>query len=118
MKNITETVSHYVNGWNEKTPEAVKAEFIKCLDAGITYTDKNTALVNGIDDFIKLVMSSHEKVTGRTFSVLTTPEYFDHYCYYTWGINIPGKGEFAGHDYFEYNEEGLITRIIGFVPAL
>jgi hypothetical protein len=117
MKNITETVSRYVAAWDEKTPETVKAALLQCCAAEITYTDKQTPVIKGIDALVNLIMASHEKVPGRTFSVLTPPEYFDHHCYYSWGINIPGKGELAGRDYIEYNDENRITRIIGFLPV-
>lgn len=118
MKTIKETAERYTNAWNEKTAAAVKAAFVQVLADDITYQDVNTPLVTGIDAFVDLVMSSHEKVPGRTFSLLTDPEYFDHHCYYSWSINIPGIGEFAGRDYAAYNDENKITKIIGFVPTL
>jgi len=118
MENIKETVERYTDAWNKKTAEEVKAAFAQVLADTITYQDKNTPLVTGIDAFVDLVMSSHEKIPGRTFSLLTEPEYFQHHCYYSWGINIPGLGEFEGRDYAEYNDEHKLTQIIGFVPTL
>ncbi|AOM79363.1 nuclear transport factor 2 family protein [Pedobacter steynii] len=118
MKNMKETVERYTSAWNKKTAAEVKAAFAQIFADEITYQDKQTPLVKGIDAFVDLVMSSHEKVPGRTFSLLTEPEYFDHHCYYSWCINIPGHGEFAGSDYAEYNEENKMTKIIGFVPTL
>lgn len=117
MENMKETVQRYVNGWNEKTHEAVKAAFVQCCADGITYKDKNTPMLKGIDALVTLVMQSHDIVPGRVFSVLTQPEYFDRSCYYTWGISIPGSGELSGRDYVEYNDENQITAIIGFLPA-
>ena len=118
MKTLKETVERYTNAWNEKTAAEVKVAFTQILVDEITYQDKNTPLVTGIDAFVNLVMSSHEKAPGRTFSLLTEPEYFNHHCYYEWSINIPGKGVFTGRDYVEYNNENKMTTIIGFVPTL
>jgi len=118
MKNMKETIERYTSAWNEKTAAEVKVAFAQILADEITYQDRQTPLVTGIDAFVDLVMSSHEMVPGRTFSLLTEPEYFDHHCFYSWSINIPGKGEFAGRDYAEYNDENKITTIIGFVPTL
>lgn len=118
MENMKETAERYTSAWNEKTAEEVKNAFATVLADEITYQDKNTPLVTGIDAFVDLVMSSHEKVPGRTFSLLTEPEYFDGHCYYKWSINIPDIGEFAGRDYVEYNDENKMTKIIGFVPSL
>ena len=114
---MEETVSRYVGAWDKKTPETIKAALLQCCDPGITYTDKQTPLFSGIEALASLIMTSYEKVPGRTFSVLTTPEYFDHKCHYSWGIHIPERGDLAGWDYLEYNEENLITRIVGFLPA-
>ena len=118
MKNMKETVQRYTSAWNEKTAAEVKGVFTQILADEITYQDRQTPLVTGIDAFVELVMSSHEQVPGRTFALLTEPEYFDHHCYYSWSISIPDKGEFAGRDYAEYNNENKITKIIGFVPSL
>jgi hypothetical protein len=117
MKNITENVEKYVNAWDEKTSETVKAALQQCCVPEITYTDQQTPILNGIDALTSLIMASHEKFPGRTFKVLTAPQYFDHNCYYSWGVNFPGKGELAGRDYIVYNDKNLITRIVGFLPV-
>lgn len=118
MENMKETIERYTAAWNEKTAADVKAAFAQILAEGFSYQDKNTPLVTGIDAFVDLVMSSHEKVPGRTFSLLAEPEYFNHHCYYSWSINIPGHGEFTGNDYAEYNDENKLVKIVGFVPNL
>jgi len=118
MKNMKETAERYTSAWNEKTAAEVKVAFADSVADEITYQDKNTPLVTGIDAFVDLVMSSHEKMPGRSFALLTEPEYFDGHCYYAWSINIPGHGEFEGRDYVEYNAENKMTKIIGFVPNL
>ena len=119
MNKVTteETVRHYVGAWDEKTPETIKAALSRCCAPEINYTDRQTPQFSGIDALTSLIMASYEKVPGRTFSVLTTPECFDNKCHYNWGIHIPGTGDLAGWDYLEYNNENLITRIVGFIPA-
>lgn len=117
MENLTETISRYVSAWNEKTAADVKAAIEQCCIEGITYTDKQTPLITGIDNLVSLIMSSYEIFPGRTFSLLTAPEYFDHHCYYTWGVNIPGIGDRAGRDYITYNDDNKITTLVGFLPA-
>ena len=121
---MTNTIDLYLSAWDEKTPEAVKAAFLECCSPKITYTDRNAStytddpahLVQGIDQLTSLVMGSLDKVPGRTFSLLTTPQYFDGHCHYSWGLHISGQEVMAGWDYIQYNEENLITRIIGFLP--
>ena len=121
---MTDTISRYVSAWNEKTPEAVKAAFSECCAPEMTYTDKNartytpdqTPIIKGIEELTALVMASYAKEPGRTFSMITTPQYFDSHCHYSWGLHVPGKDTAAGWDYIRYNDENLITEIIGFLP--
>ena len=122
---MTETISRYVGAWNTKTSEEIKNVFMECCASDVTYTDKNastytsdySSVLNGIDQLTALVISSHAKVPGRTFSLLSNPEYFDGHCHYSWGLQIPGMDEKAGWDYIQYNEDNLITHIIGFLPG-
>lgn len=114
---MKETINRYASAWNEPTAETIKAGFVACCSPGLVYTDKTTPEITGIDALVALAMESHRKVSGRTFSVETDPEYFDGHCYYAWGIHIPGAGMLTGHDYVQYDADGLITRIIGFLPV-
>jgi len=124
MKNIKEILDYYLSAWNAETPDAVKAHFLKCCTPEITYTDRNAStytddpehLVRGIDQFTDLVMGSHAKIPGRTFSILSLPQYFEGHCHYSWGLHIPGQEVLVGWDYFQYNDENQITKIIGFLP--
>jgi hypothetical protein len=117
MKNIEENIRNYVAAWNETTPEAISSAFEQCCSQDITYTDKNTPKFSGISQLTSLVMSAHEKFPGITFSVLTEPECFDGQAYYSWGVHFPDGVDRAGRDYMEYNEDQLITRIVGFLPV-
>ncbi|WP_443947105.1 nuclear transport factor 2 family protein [Pedobacter sp. AW1-32] len=115
---MKETVERYTSAWNQKTAEEVKTAFLQILSEEITYQDRQTPLITGIDAFVDLVMSSHEKVPGRRFSLPGEPEYFNQHCYYAWTIDIPGVGQFEGKDYVQYNDENKMTVIVGFVPNL
>lgn len=117
MKNITEIVQRYVSGWNEPTHEAVKAAFKECCINDVTYKDKKTPILYGIDALVDLVMESYQLFPGRTFSILIQPEYFDGSCHYSWGAHVPATGHVAGWDYLEYNDDNQITAIVGFLPA-
>lgn len=118
MENMEQMISRYAGAWDEQTPEAVKAAFEQCCAPEITYTDRNTKRITGIDALTDLVMASHALFPGRTFAVLSTPEYFDGQCHYKWGVNLPGIGQKEGWDFMEYDEQNKITRIVGFVPVL
>ncbi len=91
---------------------------MRCLNPEIVYTDKNVGEIPGIDGLLAMVLGSYEKVPGRTFSLHGSLESFDIHGVYDWEIQIPGSGNFAGTDYVHFDEAGLMTRIIGFVPTL
>jgi len=99
MKNMTDTINRYASAWNEMTTEAVTAAFAECCAPDVIYTDENartytekqTTLIEGIDQLTALVMGSHAKVPGRTFSLLTTPQYFDGHCHYSLGAAHTGQ---------------------------
>ncbi|MBB6130817.1 nuclear transport factor 2 family protein [Mucilaginibacter lappiensis] len=124
MKNITDKISRYLSAWNEKTTESVKAAFLECCAPEITFTDREVStytddpdrLIKGIDELTDLVIASVAKIPSYTFSILTTPQYFDGHGLYSWGLQIPGQEVKVGWDYFQYNAENMITSIVGFLP--
>ena len=117
-KNVETSVSLYLDGWNAKTAADVKEKFMQCLAPDVTYTDTNTPKLTGIDRIVDLVMQSYDKVPGRSFDLPATPEFFANQGRYRWVINIPGQGAHDGMDFFEYNDDNLITRLVGFLTPL
>jgi len=118
MKNLQENINQYVGAWNKKSEEEIRYDLEQSCAAQITYTDKNVTMTVGIDALMKLVISSHKMIPGRIFSVFDHVESFDNHATFRWGLNIPEKGDFLGRDYLQYDENNLITKIIGFVPSL
>ncbi|WP_316825427.1 hypothetical protein [Pedobacter miscanthi] len=116
MKNIDETIRTYVKAWNQTYVKEIKAVFQEVCNSQVTFTDRVTPEITGIEQLAQLVIETHEKVPGMTFSVLTEPEYFDRLCYYSWEMSIPEKGLYIGRDFIEFDDKGLIKRIVGFLP--
>ena len=116
-QTVAETVAFYIEAWNQATPGAIRNNIEKCWAPNCTYTDKNTPLINGIDEIINLIIQSLEKLPVRTFILPAPPEYFDNCGRYRWTLQKPGGG-YDGMDYFEFNDENFITRIVGFVNPL
>lgn len=111
--SVKEIVLQYVNAWNNEGIENFKIEFAKCLAPEARYTDPNIE-ANGPDGVAALAQESLEKAPGRTFRLVTEPEHHHNVTRYTWqGVGIP-TGTVEGQDILEFNEAGLITRIITF----
>ena len=113
IPTVEEMIERYVTSWNEKGLEQFKAAFAECWADDATYTDPNFELVKGVDGIAGLAMISLERIPVRTFSVLTTPEYHHHVGRYNWQVKLPEETK-QGFDYFEFNDQHKITRIVSF----
>lgn len=112
IASVEEMIEKYVNAWNNHTLAEFKAAFAECWAADATYTDPNYDIA-GLDAIAGLAQISLEKIPGRTFSVLTQPEHHHNVGRYNWQVHLP-EGTKDGFDYFEFNSEFKITRIVSF----
>jgi SnoaL-like domain len=110
--SVKEVVQQYVDAWNNEGLETFKTEFAKCLAPGVKYTDPNIE-AEGPDGIAALAQESEEKFPGRVFRLVTQPEHHHNVARYTWDVELP-DGPVVGQDVLEFNESGLITRIISF----
>lgn len=117
-QSIEETVSLYAQAWNQTEPETIEAELKKCCVPEVTYIDVKTPLVNGLGNLKKLIVSSYDQMPERTFAISQMPEYHNQSAIYGWQVVWPGQEAKQGKDYFEYNDQNLIIRIIGFIPQI
>ncbi|ANI89704.1 isomerase [Arachidicoccus ginsenosidimutans] len=113
IASIEEMIEQYVAAWNKQNFEDYKAAFAKCWAEDATYTDPNNALVKGVEGITELAATSLEKSPHRVFHVLTQPDYHHNVGRYTWKVDLP-EGSKEGFDYFEFNEEHKLTRIVSF----
>jgi hypothetical protein len=116
IPSVEKMIEAYVGAWNNKGLDEFKAAFAKCWAADATYTDPNLALVKGVDGIAGLAQSSLEKIPSKIFHVLTQPEYHHNVGRYTWSVDLPEETR-EGFDYFEFNEQYQITRIVSFFKA-
>ena len=116
-KKIEEIAGQYIGSWNELTFENIKSSLEKCCVPEITYIDKQTPMIHGLDQLANLILSTHYVMPGRVISIHTAPECFDNYGYYSWLFTIADKVQLIGRDYFEYNDDNLITRVVAFLPV-
>ena len=117
ISSVEEMIKQYVAAWNEKGLPGFKAAFAECWAADATYTDPNFALIKGVDGIAELAQASLELVPVRTFQVLTLPDHHHNVGRYTWKVNLPQETK-EGFDYFEFNPENKITRLVSFFGPL
>jgi hypothetical protein len=114
IKSIAETILIYTSAWNETEREAVREKIDQCWSAEGTYTDKLTDTITGPDAITELIIGSHVQMGPRTFKVLDEPETHHQSGRFHWLAIRPEGYPIPGMDYFEFDEQNRITRIVGF----
>jgi hypothetical protein len=114
IKNIEDTILTYTSAWNETTREVIMERISQCWAAEGTYTDKLTDTIKGPEAITDLIISSHVQMGPRTFRVLGEPITHHQSGHFRWLAIRPEGYPIAGLDYFEFDTNNRITRIVGF----
>ncbi|MEO3407877.1 isomerase [Mucilaginibacter sp. CAU 1740] len=114
VKNIEETILTYTSAWNETEHDAILAKIKKCWSPEGTYTDKITDTITGQDAITNLIISSYGQMGPRTFKVLGEPNTHHQSGRFRWLAIRPEGYPVEGMDYFEFDEQYRITKIVGF----
>jgi hypothetical protein len=114
MENIEETILTYTSAWNETERGAIAEKIKKCWAPEGTYTDKITDTIIGQDAIIDLIVSSYGQMGPRTFKVLGEPETHHQSGRFFWLAIRPEGYPVPGMDFFEFDQESRLTRIVGF----
>lgn len=115
IQSVEAMIKDYVAAWNNNDLEEFKAAFSKCWAPDAIYTDPDYALVAGVDGISALAQFSLEKIPGRKFHVLTQPEHHHTVGRYTWKVDLPDGSSKEGFDFFEFNDQYQVTRIVTFM---
>lgn len=114
MENIEETILTYTSAWNETEREAIKELIRRCWAPEATFTDRLTDTITGQNAITDLIISSYEQMGPRTFKVLGEPVTHHNNGRFHWLAIRPEGYPIAGMDYFEFDSDNRITRIVGF----
>jgi len=117
MTSVEEMIGQYVNAWNGNSEVEFQREFSKCWAAEATYTDPDFENITGVEGISGLAKGSLEAYPIRKFSVAIAPEHHHHVGRYTWKVELPDNSR-EGFDYFEFNDEFKITKLVSFFLPL
>lgn len=112
ITSVKEMITKYVDAWNETSLEAYTTEFAKCYVPDAIYTDPYGEY-KGLNALANFAYVSLAIVPTRKFEVLETPEYHHNSGKYMWQVTSEG-GSNTGYDYFEFNADFKITRLVSF----
>jgi hypothetical protein len=113
-QNIEETILTYTSAWNETEREAIMEKISQCWAPEGTYSDRLTDTITGPKAITDLIISSYGQMGPRTFQVLSEPQVHHQSGRFRWLAIKPEEYPVEGMDYFEFNSENRITRIVGF----
>ena len=114
IKSTEEIILIYTSAWNETEPKAIREKIDQCWSAEGTFTDKVTDTITGRDAITELIIGSYSQMGPRTFTVLAEPATHHRSGRFHWLVTRPKGYPAEGMDYFEFDEQNLITRIVGF----
>jgi hypothetical protein len=114
MKNIEQTILTYTSAWNETDRETIKGIISRCWAEEGTYTDPLTDTITGRDAITDLIIGSYSQMGPRTFKVLGEPQTHHNAGRFRWLAIRPAGYPAEGMDYFEFDGDNRITRIVGF----
>jgi len=112
--NIEETILIYTSAWNETDREAILEKINKCWASSGKYTDRLTDTITGPEAITDLIISSYGQMGPRKFQVLAEPQVHHQSGRFRWLAVRPEGYPVEGMDYFEFDGDNLITRIVGF----
>lgn len=117
-QTVEESIAQYIVAWNEKGVKNIKAALEKCWTADGTYTDSNNPPMKGLDKLAAVIQGSQDKMPERKISVTSKVDFHDNSGRYKWLLVKKNGDKSEGLDYFEYDSENRIVRIVSFFGVL
>ena len=115
---VDETVERYMQTWNVKGLPNIRAALEKCCAKEVSHSDPNRPPKTGLDWLASVIQSSQEKFAGRDLALISKADYYFSSGRYNWRLTQKDGQKFDGTDYFEYDSENRITRIVTFAGVL
>ena len=113
-QTVEKSIELYFEAWNKKGVENIKAALEKCWIADGSYTDPRYEPMRGLDKLAEVLQASQDKFPGRILEVASKIDYHHGSGRYVWRFTQPGGATLEGVDYFEFNSENRITRLVSF----
>jgi hypothetical protein len=103
--------------WNEPDPEKIRGHLEKALAADVVFIDPSVE-AHGIDEFEANIRSAHATLPGALYSLTSDVDSHHRLHRYSWEISRDGEVILPGLDVTEIDDDGRVTRVLGFFGPL
>ena len=117
-KTIEQAVAQYFEAWNESGLKNIKTSLERYWIAGGTYTDPNNPPMKGLDKLAAVIQGSQDKMPGRKLALTSKIDFHDNSGRYKWVLTKTDGKTSEGLDYFEYDSENRIVRLVSFFGVI
>ncbi len=115
-ETLRRSLEHYVQAWNEPDDDARRQHLAAAWTENATYTDPS-ADVRGREALVRHIAGFLADPELQGFSIVRVTDVDVHHRSFRFGWEMQGPdGQTVtpGIDYGEFNDEGMITKIVGF----
>jgi hypothetical protein len=112
-----ESLDHMLATWNERDPAEVRGHLDRALAPDVVFIDPSIE-THGIDEFEANVHDVHRQVRGAVYERTSGVDSHHQLYRYTWRISRDGEVLMPGFDVTEVDDDGKVTRVLGFFGRL
>lgn len=112
-----ESLDHMLAAWNEDDPAQVRGHLDRALARSVVFIDPSVE-THGIDEFEANVHKVQAEVPGAVYARTSGVDSHHHLHRYSWQVSRNGEVLLPGFDVTEVDEDGKVTRVLGFFGLL
>ncbi len=112
-----ESLDHMLAAWNEADPSKIRGHLERALAEEIEFIDPSV-VTRGIDEFEANVRNVQAALPGAEYSRTSGVDSHHGLFRYSWQISRDGEALLPGFDVTSIDEEGRVTRVLGFFGPL
>ncbi len=112
-----ESLDHMLAAWNERDSDRVRGHLDRALAANVVFIDPGVE-TQGIDEFEANVHAVHRQIPGADYERTSGVDSHHRLHRYNWQISRDGELIITGFDVTEVDDDGKVTRVLGFFGPL
>lgn len=113
-QKIKYAVSAYLDAWNTGGLEKIYPKLQTFWTSESSYVDAKYPKVTGFDEFAIFIQAIHSELPEVMFIQSSKIDFHNNSGRFSWTMKNGSEIILNGMDYFEYDDEYKITRIVGF----